>query len=188
MTSAAALETGCATVAWKPVGGRLRSEAAGLIAGQLLPVTLGPALAPLTVLSMKVRLLAVMFSSDSSKHPALENACTRQLLGPSACQWEGASRHSQPAPRDMARDMNAAGCAWCRRLLEPESELLTSVVDPCWDRVALIIPRLEARVRPSGPCCSCDARLPKEDIQVYGPAHSHGGPPHSSTTAIEVPH
>ncbi|TCC35112.1 hypothetical protein [Kribbella sindirgiensis] len=66
----------CRTAGW----GALRSKAAGLAVGHLARLTLTPSLAPVAVLSMKVRVVAVMFCPDSSKHPALENACARQLL------------------------------------------------------------------------------------------------------------
>lgn len=66
----------CLDAGW----GRLRSKAAGTVAGRLAQVSLGPALAPVAVLSMKVRIAAVMFCPDVSKHPALENACARQVL------------------------------------------------------------------------------------------------------------
>jgi hypothetical protein len=66
----------CVEAGWGP----LRSKAAGMAAGRLAQVTLGPALAPVAVLSMKVRIAAVMFCPDSSKHPGLENACARQVL------------------------------------------------------------------------------------------------------------
>ncbi|MDX2971087.1 hypothetical protein [Kribbella solani] len=72
-----AVREGCMDAGW----GVLRSQAAGLVAGQLVHATLGPALTPLTLVSMKLRLVALMFCPDSSKHPALENACARQVLG-----------------------------------------------------------------------------------------------------------
>ncbi|GAA0609715.1 hypothetical protein HPO96_29255 [Kribbella sandramycini] len=67
---------GCVDAGWGP----LRSKAASMIAGHLAAVTLGPALAPLATVSLKVRLVAVMFCPDTGKHPALENGCARQVL------------------------------------------------------------------------------------------------------------
>jgi hypothetical protein len=66
----------CMAAGW----GRPRSRAAGAAVGRLVGVSLAPSLAPVAALSMKVRIAAVMFCPDSTKHPALENGCARQLL------------------------------------------------------------------------------------------------------------
>ncbi|MFC9687791.1 hypothetical protein ACFTSF_04580 [Kribbella sp. NPDC056951] len=67
---------GCIEAGWGP----LRSKAASMVAGHLATVTLGPALAPLATVSLKVRLVAVMFCPDTGKHPELENGCARKVL------------------------------------------------------------------------------------------------------------
>ncbi|TDD62010.1 hypothetical protein E1263_05175 [Kribbella antibiotica] len=67
---------GCTKAGWGP----LRSKAASMVAGRVAILTLGPALAPLATVSLKVRLVAVMFCPDTGKHPALESGCARQVL------------------------------------------------------------------------------------------------------------
>jgi hypothetical protein len=67
---------GCIEAGWGP----LRSKAASMVAGHLAKVALGPALAPLATVSLKVRLVAVMFCPDTGKHPSLQNGCARQVL------------------------------------------------------------------------------------------------------------
>lgn len=65
----------CREAGW----GKLRSKAAAEIVERLAQLAFGPALAPVSALTMKIEIAAVMFCPDLEKHPALNGAFARDL-------------------------------------------------------------------------------------------------------------